>query len=65
LKHVDEFTTEAKTKGASSPWPTCILNTLNEFLNVLMHELPKNKFPCHDDQKIEVVPRSTSPSKVL
>jgi hypothetical protein len=41
LKHVDEFITEAKTKGAS-PWPTCILNTFNEFLNVLMDELPKN-----------------------
>jgi hypothetical protein len=42
LKHVDEFTTKAKTKGAS-PWPTCILDTLNKFLNVLMHELPQKK----------------------
>lgn len=64
MKHVDEFTTETKTKGVASPWPTCILNALNEFLNVLIHELPKNKFSCHDDQKIEVVPGSTSLSKV-
>jgi hypothetical protein len=64
LKHVDEFTTKAKTKGAS-PWPTCILDTLNKFLNVLMHELPKKINPCHDvHQKIEMVPRTTSPSKV-
>jgi hypothetical protein len=45
-------------------WPTCISNTIYKFLDVLINDLPKHVLhSCNVDHKIEVVPRSTPPSK--
>jgi len=38
---VDESTTTSKTKGAKS-WPTCILNTINKVLDILIDEFLKH-----------------------
>jgi hypothetical protein len=45
-------------------WPICISNTIYKFLDVLINNLPKHLLDsCNVDHKIEVVPRSTPPSK--
>ncbi len=52
---MDEFSAKSKVKGAKF-WPTCISNTINNFLEVLTNELPKHLPPFHDvDHKNEVV----------
>ncbi len=60
---VDEFITKSKAKGAKS-WPTCISNTINKFLDILMDDFPKHLFPSrHVDHRIKVVLGSTPPFK--
>ncbi len=60
---MDEFSAKSKAKGVKS-WPTCISNTINKFLDVLMDDLPKHLPPHHNvDHKIEVVPGLAPPSK--
>jgi len=60
---VDESSAKYKAKGAKF-WPTCISNTINKFLDVLMGNLPKHLPPSHNvDQKIKVVPGLRPPSK--
>jgi hypothetical protein len=45
--HVDEFNAKFKAKGAKS-WPTCICNTINKILDILMDDLPKHLPPFHN-----------------
>jgi hypothetical protein len=53
---MDEYNDKYKAKGVKS-WPTCISNTINKFLDVLMNDLFKHLSPFHNvDHKIEVVP---------
>ncbi len=60
---MDESSAKSKAKGAKF-WPTCISNTINKFLDILMDDLPKH-LPhfCNVNHKIEVVPGLTPPSK--
>ncbi len=63
LMHVDEFSAKSKAKWAK-PWPTYMSNTTNNFLDILTDELPKHLLPsCNVDNKIELVLRTTPPSK--
>jgi hypothetical protein len=60
---VDEANAKSKAKGAKF-WPTCISNTIYNFLDVLTNDLPKHLLlSCNVDHKIDVVPKSTPPSK--
>jgi hypothetical protein len=59
--YVNEFSDKAIAKGISL-WSTCISNTFNKFLDVLMDGLLNKLFPCHNlDHKIEVAKVGTKP----
>jgi hypothetical protein len=63
--HVDESNAKFKAKGAKS-WPIYISNIINKVLDILTNNLPKHLPPsCNVDHKIEVVHKSTPPSKSL
>ncbi len=63
LMCVDESSAKSKAKGAKF-LSTCISNTINKFLDVLIDDLPKHLPLYHNvDHKIEVVPRLTPSSK--
>ncbi len=53
----------AKAEKAST-CPFCILEVINKFLDILMDNLPTILLPSKDvNHKIEVHPRSTSPTR--
>jgi hypothetical protein len=50
-------------QGARQP-PTCILDSFNKFLEVLIDELPNALLPCREvEHKIKMVFGATLPSK--
>jgi hypothetical protein len=44
---VDEFNAKSKAKGGKS-WPTCISNTINNFLDILMEDFSKHLLCSHN-----------------
>jgi hypothetical protein len=61
--YVNEFSDKAIAKRISL-WSTCISNTFNKFLDVLMNGLFNKLSPCHDlDHKIEEAKVGTRPFK--
>jgi hypothetical protein len=60
---VDESSAKSKAKRVKS-WPTCISNTINKILDILMDDLPKHLPLFHNvDHKIKVVPGLAPPFK--
>jgi hypothetical protein len=63
VMHVDESNAKSKAKGAKS-LPTCISDTINKFLDILMDDFPKHLLRSRNvDHKIKVVPRFAPPFK--